>query len=146
MTRCVLDSLQVGDWLAAVNYYRVESLSPAKIHVQDASGASLTISREIIARECWSADRFEREEKSSRTAIAHKILAAGDKAFTVSFRKKDGSLRKLRGHLRTLNEEHTVLGMVSVIDLDVKDGSPHRMVTFSTVASLILDGVKYFVK
>ena len=146
-----MNQIRTGDWLAAVNYYQITETDPLKVTVRDITGGTLTITNDIVARECWSADRYEREEKCCRTVIAKKLLGAGDKAFTVNFVKKDGSERTLRGYLRTLNEQHTVLGMVAVVDLDVvaarkSVSAAHRLVTFSAVNWLILDSVKYVVK
>jgi hypothetical protein len=143
-----VSKLQPGHVLACVNYYQIMNVGEKEVSVKDARGMKITIGKDILAEECWSADTYRSEVRLCKTGIAKLILHAGDKVFTVEFFKKNGELRKLRGHLASLNEEHTVLGMIKVVDLDlVMSGTPYdkadRLVTFQTVQSLIIDNIKY---
>jgi hypothetical protein len=155
MARTNVDDIKVGHLLACVNYYEVTEVGEKDLVVKDAlSGEVITYGRGLCARECWSADTFSGPELyCCKTDMAKKILAAGDKVFTVAFTKKDGGERILRGHLASLNEEHTVLGMVKVVDLDLQMKDPkakpftyHRLVTFQNLMWLIIDGKKYSLK
>jgi len=84
-----IDELKAGDVLSRVSYMKVLEVFPFVVHVRNENGLEWTIAKAIVAGECKTPDHWNREEKTTRTAIAEKLCnAVRDQAFAVQFTKQ----------------------------------------------------------
>jgi hypothetical protein len=138
--------VQRGDIMALINFVRVTQRKPGSrtIMVQSVeNGMEFEVEGNEIIEQMFSADRYTREEKKTKTELAEILLASNNVPFTVVFDKVDGTERTLRGRLQSAEP---LLGRSNVIDLDVTSGIPLRQVDHRTLKSIIVGGVKYTLK
>ena len=178
--RLKVSDLKKGEILSATVYYHVDKIGTS-LEVHDlgpgqgsTSSNRLNYGASVAEREAFTASQFNEVRKCSRTDIVNALQGAGDTIFTVSFKKKNGDIRELRG-CRIPGIPDTCFGRSAVYDLDVtsyaynvKEGGeivhrkgetfssgiteeqkrPHRKreVDHRTVFQLILKNVKYVLK
>lgn len=90
-----------------------------------------------------SADQYESSRKVGHTQIAEIFVKLPHNIpFTVTFEKKNGSVRKLRGRITSTDEKYR--GYVFVEDLDL-DPEVHRFrqVDTRTISELIVNNMRY---
>ena len=88
-TKCNVSTLQPGDFLSTTVYYTVTDIKDnGDVRVVDEDGKSLTISKDIVARESYSAQQFTEDKVANRTDMVKVLQNAGDTIFTVKFKKK----------------------------------------------------------
>ena len=137
-----------GDMMAFVYYAivenKVEHPTNSVLVVKGVGGHNqpFRVEGNYLIENSFSADYFEREETVSMTECAGILVKAYNKPFTVKFDKADDTERVLRGRLV---EPEPLLGRSLCEDLDVKEGSPLRLVDHRTLKMLIVDGIKYVV-
>lgn len=90
-----------------------------------------------------TSDQFNVTQKVSKSQAVEILASSHNIPFTVTFTKKDGSLRKLRGRLIGIDQKN--LGYVDVEDLDQPVGQRFRLVDCRTIKEIIVDNVKYVV-
>ena len=162
-------------WFSAISYYRVNSFNKdntVNVHEKKDSNSELQMARDILETEMNSSLVFDSEQKVSRTEMLNKLLAVGEKVFTVTFNKKvddehirdilstikksgKTDLKKLSKEIVTGKEcqmschmassEHQ-LGRSQVLDLNAPHGRNFRQVDHRTINSLIVQNVKYVVQ
>lgn len=135
-----------GNLMALVYWVQVEHSynDGHDLDVRDLNdGKAFSVHGRELVEKSFSADVFESEEKVTKTELAEKLVNARNVPFTVEFEKADGSIRLLRGKL--INAE-PLMGRSHVYDLDVREGSPLRLVDHRTIQSLIVENVRYVLK
>jgi hypothetical protein len=80
--------LAVGQHFSCISYLRVDAIKNDKVTVQSQRGGAWHMSRDLLERDCWSADHFEREVTCSMTELASVLCQCRDTVFTVGFRKQ----------------------------------------------------------
>lgn len=80
--------LQVGDYFSSVSYLRVDKIDGNTITVANALGGSWVMSKDLLVRDAWSADHFNKEVPTKMTDLAAILVQCRDTIFTVSFKKK----------------------------------------------------------
>lgn len=138
--------MKKGTVLALLKYARVkEVLSDGTVFVEDLDdGLEFGLRGKDLLGSVFSADAVEQEKEVSRTKLVQVLTEAGDKPFTVTFVKSDGSERTLVG--RYAGTE-TIFGRSNVIDLEIPaDQHRLRQVDHRTITSIIFDGVRYTLK
>jgi hypothetical protein len=146
------NQIRKGDLMALVTFVTVQETLPASrqtgyvpvLQVRSVdTGLEFDVTGTEVAEQMFSADRFSKEEKRTKTELAEILEASYNVPFTVVFDKADGTERTLRGRLISAEPK---MGRSNVVDLDVTKGSPLRQVDNRTLKSLIVGGVKYTLK
>lgn len=120
------------------------SFAGTKLSLTDLdSGAKFAVDGDALIEDSSSADQFTSQQKVSKSQAVEILASARNLPFTVTFTKKDGSLRKLRGRLIGIDQKN--LGYIDVEDLDKPVGSRFRLVDCRTIKSIIVGGTKYTV-
>ena len=135
-----------GHMMALVYWVEVQAVydGGADLRVRDiADNKDFEIHGFNLVKKCYSADVYEKEVKTTKTDMAEKLIAAHNMPFTVEFEKADGTIRMLRGKLIS---PEPLMGRSTVLDFDVQDKDPLRLVDHRSIKSLILDNVKYVLK
>lgn len=136
--------IQAGEVLSSTMYLTVLSKDKDSIKVKDNFGREFTVKGPKLIEETMnSSSQYTKEEKVSKTKAAEVLTQVGDSAFTVVFKKQDGTDRTLVGKL--LDTEN-LMGRSNVSDLQITSGSNLRQVDLREVKSLISKGIKYTVK
>lgn len=142
--------VQAGGILSKIIYAKVLSIHKADIwhHLQVEcrdldDGTTFYLEGAELIGTCLSGDHFDREVDVSLTKLAEEFTKVGTRPFTVTYIKKNGEVRTLRGRMLTPDN---VLGRSTVLDFDVDKGSPLRQVDHRTLQSLVVSGVKYTVR
>lgn len=141
--------IQTGEFLSTTMYLEVLSKNDkdGSIEVKDSFGRTFTIKgKQLIEQTMTSANQFDKEDKVTRTKAAEVLSSVGDKAFTVTFNKADGTERVLTGRML---ESETLMGRAQVFDLALPDGPKgrnQRQVDYRELKSVVLNGTKFTVK
>jgi hypothetical protein len=80
--------LEVDDYFSSISYLKVTNIDGNKITVINQLGGSWFISKDLLERDMWSADHFDKEVKCTMTELSGLIEKCGDTIFKVQFRKK----------------------------------------------------------
>ena len=80
--------LEVDDYFSSISYLKVTNIDGNKITVINQLGGSWFISKDLLERDMWSADHFDKEVKCTMTELSGIIEQCGDTIFKVQFRKK----------------------------------------------------------
>lgn len=141
------DKVKVNDIMTFVYWGEVEQIKNnggiLKVRNLD-TDTSFYVDGKSLVELAGSADTFDTEEKSTKTAVAELLVSAYNKPFSVIFVDAKGKDRKLRGRLV---KPEPLLGRSMVEDLDIPVGENRiRQVDHRTIKELILDGVKYKVQ
>jgi hypothetical protein len=150
-TTHAVDATRVArDEILALTYYvkvkqNVSYGQVARLHVDDLHQGirDITVEGRELIGSARSADQFAETQNVSMTKATELLVGANGHPFAVTFKKADGSERKLRGRLL---QPEPLLGRSMVEDLDEPAGKRIRQVDHRTISSLILDGVRYVVK
>jgi hypothetical protein len=163
--------LSVGQYFSAVSYMKVTNIEENKITVKNHRGESWFISKDLLVRDMWAADHFDKEVKCTMTDLAGILESCGDTIFKVKFHKKvdekqvleqlekinfsdlsdskmlnDLSNKMLKGEecelVCHLVESNNHLGRSLVIDLNAESNG-YRQVDHRTIDYIILKNVKY---
>lgn len=166
------NKLAEKDIFSCISYLKVEKIEGNTITVQNQLGGKWIISRDILEKEMWSADHFDKEVKCTMTDLSEIIEGCGDTVFTIQFKKKADpkdieaklanvkatSLKKadevkklsqqlIEGETVTLtahlSESENHLGRSLVIDLNAKSPSNFKQVDHRTIDWIIFRNVKY---
>lgn len=136
--------IKPGEILNSTMYLTVESKTTDAVSVKDSFGRSFTVrGPKLIEETMNSANQYGKEVKVNKTEAANILVNAGDAAFTVEFKKQDGSDRTLVGRLLD-TENH--MGRSNVEDLQITSGNRLRQVDHRTLKSITIKGVKHTVK
>lgn len=140
------------DLMAIIYYVKIKNISSNSDEMvvtdleNSVSLSEFKVHGKELIESCLSADFFAKEEKVTMTKIAEILISSPNRPLTVSFKKKDGSERLLRG--RWIAQE-ALMGRSFVEDLDIpKNDKKGRMreVDHRNIIFLIVDGVKYTLK
>lgn len=93
--------LIVKDIFSCISYLKVLKIEGNHITVQNQLGGQWFISKDILEREMWSADHFEKEIKCNMTDLSEIIEQCSDTIFMVQFKKKVDP-KKLEAQLSAL--------------------------------------------
>ena len=83
--------LAKGNWFSSTSYYKVHQIkdkNEVEVSEKRQEATHLTMSRDILETEMYSALAYDKEEKISRTELVEKLISAGECVFTVHFNKK----------------------------------------------------------
>ena len=115
------------------------------LEIQDChTGEEIDVLGTQLINRLESGDVYENKVYLNRTEILKILIHSFNKPFTVSFVKKDGTDRVLRGRL--VHTDEALMGRSMAEDLDIKDGHKLRQIDHRTLNWLIVDGVKYVVR
>lgn len=164
--------MQVGQNFSCISYLRVDSIEGDKITVKNHLGGAWFISKDLLVRDMWSGDHFDKEIKCTMTDLSEILEGCRDTIFTVSFKKKidakqieekllnakyadmktearikEFSKNLIDGEQCTLTG-HLVdcdnnLGRSTIIDLNAKIPFNFRQVDHRTIDYIIFKNVKY---
>jgi len=140
--------VKTGDLMAFIYYAKVNRTVDGGNQLQvtgvgAGAPANFEVNGQALVENSFSADQFHETVKITMTKAAELLISSHNRPLTVVFTKKDNTERRLRGRLL---DAEPLLGRSYVEDLEVKDGSPVRLVDHRTIKMLIVDGVKYEVK
>lgn len=163
-----------GEWFSCVDYMKIINVGANHIGVDMPQGPGYEVTRAYI-QQMNSSIHFNTELEVTRSEIAQKLQAAGDKAFTVVFHKKvtpeivatklegytntefedDKKVKKLAADILTgelctitgrLSKEGSKLGRSVVIDLNAPQNNNIRQVDHRTIECLVINKTKYVTK
>ena len=80
--------LQIGDYFSSISYLQVEKIDGDAITVSNSLGGNWIISKDLLVRDAWSAEIYDKEVKTNMTELARILTECKDTVFTVSFKKK----------------------------------------------------------
>ena len=83
--------LAVGNFFSSISYFKVKSITDkenAQVVTPNNSSQELTMSRDILEKEMYAANCYDKEEKISRTNLVEIMTNARETAVTVNFHKK----------------------------------------------------------
>ena len=83
-----LKQLETGQVFSCISYLRVDNIDSDKITVQNQLGGAWFISKDLLVRDCWSADHYKQEVKVTMTDLVSVLEAANDTIVKVVFNKK----------------------------------------------------------
>ena len=164
--------LQVGDNFSCISYLNVTNIDGNKVTVKNHLGGSWFISKDLLVRDTWSADHFDKEVKCTMTDLSEILESSKDTIFKVSFRrkvdnksveqklneikfadlKKNGQLQKLSKKILEgdsveitghLVRSEGALGRSLVIDLNAPKYNNFRQVDHRAIDYIIFRNVKY---
>ncbi len=105
--KCDTSKLKAGDLMSRISYMRIVRDMGTSFEVKNEEGYTWTISKDIVAKECYSADHYEKEVKVTRTELANFLTdKARDAAFTVQFAKKPTKKRAAELLKQMFEEDH----------------------------------------
>ena len=137
-----LDAIKKGERISMTDYFEVESVNSNGIVAKNSAGVSIVINgKDMIESKFKSDTQFADTKKVGKNELAEILQSAGDKIFTVTFTKQDGTTRELVGHFLSCEPN---LGRTKVVDLSIPNGTHNiRQVDNRTIQSVIIDNVKY---
>lgn len=80
--------LAVGDNFSCISYLKVIKIDVNQITVQNHQGGAWFISKDLLVRDSWSADHFDKEVKCGMTELSEILEQCKDTIFKVCFKKK----------------------------------------------------------
>ena len=80
--------LAVDDLFSCISYLRVDEIDGSRITVKNHLGGAWHISKDLLEKDMWSADHFEKEVKCTMTDLSELIEQCGDTIFAVQYHKK----------------------------------------------------------
>lgn len=80
--------LAQGDHFSCISYLKVLKIDGNQVTVQNQLGGSWFITKDLLVRDMWSADHFEKEIKCTMTDLSEILDQSKDTIFKVQFRKK----------------------------------------------------------
>jgi hypothetical protein len=75
--------LAVGDIFSCISYLNVTNIEGSMITVKNQLGGSWFVSKDLLEKEMWSADHFEKEVKCNMTDLSEIIGQCSDTIFKV---------------------------------------------------------------
>ena len=146
MNKCDVSTLKRGDFLSTTVYYTVSDIRDnGDVVVMDEDGKSLTISKDIVTRESYSAQQFTEDVVSTRTDIVKVLQNAGDTIFTVKFKKKDNSDRTLVGR-RVPGSHDTCFGRTNALEMVSGKPPQKRQIDHRTISEITFKNKRHRVK
>ena len=133
--------IKKGEMVSTTMYMEIVNVDPKKeaITVKDNLGRTFDIvGKPLIEQGMCSNTQFSKTEIITKTALAERLVNAGDKIFKVTYTKQDGTERELTGRL--LNTENH-MGRSNVTDLEITSENNLRQVDHRTISCLILNNV-----
>lgn len=146
--RCTYSDIREGDVVTRFTQLRVEKVIPNGLIVRNSTGqTSSIVGKELIEYE-FSTTQYSKTEKLPMTKLAEEFVnIPQDVLFEVSFVKKDGTHRILKGY--RFNNKVNHLGRSNVYDVEcILNNNKHciREVDHRTINYFICQGVKYQLK
>lgn len=80
--------LAINQHFSSISYLKVNKIEGNQVTVENHDGGAWLVSSDILQKDMWSADHFEREVKCSMTDLAQIIESCGDTVFKVCFAKQ----------------------------------------------------------
>ena len=93
------EKLEVDDIFSCISYLKVNKIEGNTITVNNHHGGSWLMSKDILERDMWSADHFDKEIKCTMSDLSEIIQQCKDTIFKVQFKTKvdeKGVLSKLK--------------------------------------------------
>jgi hypothetical protein len=157
---------------SCISYLNVEKIDGAQVTVKNQLGGNWFISKDILERDMWSADHFDKEIKCNMTDLSEILESCSDTIFKVQFKtkidpksieeqltsikaadvKKADTMKKVSKQILEgktveitghLVESENMLGRSLVIDLSAPCTSNIRSVDHRTIEHIIFKNVKY---
>lgn len=142
------DRVQTGDLMTFTHWGIVESSSNDefglgnKVVLTDVdSGVKFSVHGDALIQSSHSADQYDVTRKVNKTEMVDILAHARNVPFSVTFIKKNGEERTLRGRLIGIDQKN--LGYIDVEDLDLPEGDRFRLVDCRTIETLIVNGIRY---
>lgn len=82
-----INKIQVGEYLAEIQYYKVVKVNPKTIKVISDKGIESIIDKDLVF-EMYSANQYQTEKYVTRTEINHILANIGQQIFTINFNKQ----------------------------------------------------------
>ena len=80
--------LAVNQHFSCISYLHVDAIDGDKVTVKNQLGGAWFISKDLLERDCWSGDHFDKEVKCTMTQLTAVLDSCRDTIFKVSFKKK----------------------------------------------------------
>lgn len=80
--------LAVGQHFSCISYLRVDAIDGDKVTVKNQLGGAWFISKDLLERDCWSGDHYDKEVKCTMKQLAEVLDSSRDTIFKVGFKKK----------------------------------------------------------
>ena len=80
--------LAIDDLFSCISYVNVKKIEAGSVTVENHLGGSWLLSQDILERDMWSADHFEKEVKCTMSDLSELLQTCSDTIFKVQFRKK----------------------------------------------------------
>ena len=80
--------LAVNQHFSCISYLLVDAIDGDKVTVKNQLGGAWFISKDLLERDCWSGDHFDKEVKCTMTQLIAVLDSCRDTIFKVSFKKK----------------------------------------------------------
>lgn len=82
-----INKIQVGEYLAEIQYYKVVKVNPKTIKVISDKGVESIIDKDLVS-EMYSANQYQTEKYINRTEINQILANIGQQIFTINFNKQ----------------------------------------------------------
>lgn len=145
--------LKKGDLVCIIQYAQVVNAGSsfgnrfAELKDLDTGTVWTRTGDDILRRMKSGVQHEESVVKVTNTNLIKVLMNAGHRPFTVTWTKKDGSERTLRGRYVSAAEHSRGYSWVEDLDLPPDErGGRLRQVDHRTLISVVLDGVKYVQK
>lgn len=83
-----IKKLEVGNNFSCISYLHVDAIEGDRITVKNQLGGAWFISKDLLVRDSWSADHFDKTVVCNQTELAQILDACSDTIFSVTFKKK----------------------------------------------------------
>jgi len=91
-----LGYLKEGSKISEQQYYTIKAITGNTITVVNDLGKTLTIAKEIIERDCYSADQFDDIVRVTRTELVNHFLNIKGEVFTVNYNKQVNATKTVK--------------------------------------------------
>ena len=136
-----------GDYIARIAYFQVcqnAAWSFDNLHICNIkTNLQFDVQGEALQKEYISGVNYSKTELVTLTELAKRFVSVGQLPFTVCFKKANGELRSLVGHLVSHED---LLGRSMVYDFEVTKGTPLRAVDHRTLQWLIYNDLRSILK
>ncbi len=143
-----LDHIKPGDLMSFTYWGKVTEIDSetSRLYLENVdTGEEFSVCGKSLIEDSQSADIYDHIEIRPRRQIVDILIHSKRLPFTVSFIKKNGENRILKGRVICVREVNQ--GYIDVEDLEVDDSeNRHRQVDTRTIQYVIVSGTKYQVK
>lgn len=80
--------LEVDDVFSCISYLQVKKIDGNQINVQNQQGGEWLMTKDILEKDMWSANHFDKEVKCNMSDLSEILQQCKDTIFSVKFKKK----------------------------------------------------------